>query len=178
MSLLALRFVFPIVPMSGSPDSFEGIQGTRAGCDSRRTAPNTAKIANEYPNILDYSNILVRATNWVGDAVMSLPALTRDSRTGFRRLGSRFWQNHRSQISIPVNHLRMKSSCITCVELEAWAASFGAGNLTARSCSKTPSRPPGSPGWRIFPTRIGYKRDGRQLLLTNAVNVPKAGRNP
>src|ERR1700679_1891473 len=26
-------------------------------------------------SILDFSNILVRATNWVGDAVMSLPAL-------------------------------------------------------------------------------------------------------
>src|ERR1700678_1990192 len=51
MSLLSRRFVFPIVPMSGSSDSFGGIEGT-----------------------LDFSNILVRATHWVGDAVMSLPA--------------------------------------------------------------------------------------------------------
>ncbi len=29
-----------------------------------------------------------------------------------------------------------------------------------------------------IPTRIGYKRDGRQLLLTRAVDVPKAGEIP
>src|SRR5580658_9296268 len=29
-----------------------------------------------------------------------------------------------------------------------------------------------------IPTRIGYKRDGRQLLLTRAVNVPKPGEIP
>jgi heptosyltransferase-2 len=29
-----------------------------------------------------------------------------------------------------------------------------------------------------IPTRIGYKRDGRQLLLTRAVNVPKPGQIP
>lgn len=29
-----------------------------------------------------------------------------------------------------------------------------------------------------IPTRIGYKRDGRQLLLTHAVNVPKPGEIP
>ena len=33
---------------------------------------------------MDYANILVRATNWVGDAVMSLPAL-RAIRTRFQR---------------------------------------------------------------------------------------------
>jgi ADP-heptose:LPS heptosyltransferase len=38
-------------------------------------AADSLTVSVSYAGYLDFSNILVRATNWVGNAVMSLPAL-------------------------------------------------------------------------------------------------------
>jgi heptosyltransferase-2 len=127
-----------------------------------------------------YGKILVRATNWVGDAVMSLPAL--------RALRERFPNAELSILAKPwvadlygrepfcdrlipytprdwrakweIAH-QLRSHGFDCAILlqnafEAAAVSFLAG----------------------IPERIGYARDGRSLLLTRAVPVPRKGEIP
>ncbi len=127
-----------------------------------------------------YRKILVRATNWVGDAVMSLPAL--------RALHERFpaaeisilakpWVAdlygrepfcHRVIPYTPTNlaskwrqgrALRSEHFDVAILlqnAFEAAAVAFAAG----------------------IPERIGYARDGRSLLLTQAIPVPKRGEIP
>lgn len=129
---------------------------------------------------MPYRKILVRATNWVGDAVMSLPAL--------RALHEKFpaaeicilakpWVAdlygrepfcHRVIPYTPKNlaekwqagrELRAENfDCAILLQnaFEAAAVAFAAG----------------------IPERIGYARDGRSLLLTRAIAVPKRGEIP
>jgi heptosyltransferase-2 len=127
-----------------------------------------------------YSKILIRATNWVGDAVMCLPAL--------HCIRERFPEAHIAILAKP------------------WVADlYRRGNVadevipyTARSFREK---------WRVgrslrlrgfdcaillqnafeaallawlagIPSRIGYNRDGRGFLLTQAIPVPKSGQIP
>jgi heptosyltransferase-2 len=119
-------------------------------------------------------NILVRATNWIGDAVISLPAL-RAIRVRFpaARISvlARPWvldlyaREHFADQIVPYacGNLRekfrltrsLRSRRFDCAILfqnafEAAALAFAAG----------------------IPERIGYARDGRSLLLTRAIPVP------
>jgi heptosyltransferase-2 len=126
---------------------------------------------------LDYSNILVRATNWVGDAVMSLPAL--------RAIRGRFPQ---ARIAILA-----KPSVADIYACEAFADEIIVYNLhspwnmgrhlrTRQFDCAILLQNAFEAAWIAWlariPTRIGYKRDGRQLLLTRAVDVPKPGEIP
>jgi heptosyltransferase-2 len=127
-----------------------------------------------------YRKILVRATNWVGDAVMSLPAL--------RALRERFPEAQITILAKPwVADLyrrepfcdqlilfmardiaskwrlarELRSHQFDCAILlqnafEAAAIAFAAG----------------------IPERIGYARDGRSPLLTKAIAVPRTGEIP
>jgi heptosyltransferase II len=127
-----------------------------------------------------YQKILVRATNWVGDAVMSLPALRalRERHPSaeiailakpwveglYRRepfcdrlipytandMGSR-WRAARE----------LRESKFDCAILLQNAFEAAAIAFLAR-----------------IPERIGYARDGRSALLTRAVAVPRAGEIP
>ncbi len=129
---------------------------------------------------MSYRKILVRATNWVGDAVMCLPA--------FRALHDRFPAAEISILAKPwvadlygrepfchrvipytaadfaakwraAKDLRAeKFDCAILFQnaFEAAAVAYGAG----------------------IPERIGYARDGRSALLTRAVPVPKRGEIP
>jgi heptosyltransferase-2 len=124
-------------------------------------------------------NILIRATNWIGDAVMSLPAL-RAIRTRYPEARvsvlARPWvldlyarerfadeivpyscRNLREKFSLAIS-LRGGFDCAILLQnaFEAAALAFVAG----------------------IPERIGYARDGRSPLLTRAVPVPKAGEIP
>jgi heptosyltransferase-2 len=129
---------------------------------------------------VSYRKILVRATNWVGDAVMSLPAL--------RALHERF---PAAEISIlakpwvadlygrePFCHRvipyapkslaekwragrALRSEKFDCAILLQNAFEAAAVAFAAR-----------------IPERIGYARDGRSLLLTKAIPVPKRGEIP
>lgn len=128
--------------------------------------------------------ILVRATNWVGDAVMSLPAL------------------HALREQFPRAHIAILA--------KPWVADlYGREPFCNEVIPYEPGR--GSAGWcerwRIaqelqrrkfdcaillqnafeaaliaylarIPVRIGYNRDARRLLLTKAVAVPRAGEIP
>ena len=125
-------------------------------------------------------NILVRATNWVGDAVMSLPAL--------RALRQRFPQAQISILAKPwvADLYRREHVCNSLIPYTARTL----GEKLAAARALRPMR---------FDTaillqnafeaaaiaylagvaeRIGYARDGRALLLTRAIPVPKAGEIP
>jgi heptosyltransferase-2 len=127
-----------------------------------------------------YKKILVRATNWVGDAVMSLPAL--------RALHERFPEAHIAILAKPWvadlygrepfcgemipytarstgEKLRvgreLKSRGFDCAILLQNAFEAAAIAFAAR-----------------IPERIGYARDGRSRLLTKAIRVPRPGEIP
>jgi heptosyltransferase-2 len=133
---------------------------------------------------MEYSRILVRATNWVGDAVMSLPAL--------RALRERFPQAHIAILARPwVADLYAREPF--CDRMIPYTAKRGAADWrekwrVARALAKgrfdcaillqnafeaaLMARLAG------IPERIGYARDGRGWLLTRAVQVPNRGTLP
>jgi heptosyltransferase-2 len=129
---------------------------------------------------VSYESILVRATNWVGDAVMSLPAL--------RALRQRFPKAKIAILAKPwVGDLYGRESF--CDELIPYTA----GDLRSKWAAGRALAP------RQFdcaillqnafeaalvayaariPERIGYARDGRRFLLTRAIAVPRRGAIP
>lgn len=126
---------------------------------------------------MEFSNILVRATNWVGDAVMSLPAL--------RAIRERFSTARISVLAKPwVADLYGRESFIDEIILYDGQSPWRTGHeLRSRhfDCAILLQNA-FEAAWIAWlariPTRIGYKRDGRQLLLTRAVDVPKRGEIP
>lgn len=129
---------------------------------------------------MQYRSILVRATNWVGDAVMSLPAL--------RAIRQRFPAARISVLAKPwVGALYAREPF--CDELISYTASDLGSNLrTARQlagrrfdCALLLQNAfeAAAIAWLArIPERIGYSRDGRGLLLTRAIPVPKSGEIP
>ena len=116
--------------------------------------------------------ILIRATNWVGDAIMALPAL--------RAVRKRFPEAEITILARPyvafiykdqqvcdsmmfvdykhdmVGEIRTRKFDVALLLQNAFEAAWFA--------------------WRTgIPERIGYARDGRSFLLTKAVPVPKPG---
>jgi len=125
----------------------------------------------------DPNKILVRATNWVGDAVMSLPAL--------RALRLRYPSAHIAILAKPwVGDLYGREPF--CDEViayspkslkEKWAAGralASRGFDMAILLQNAFEAAVVAYAARI-PERIGYARDGRSLLLTKAIPVPKPG---
>jgi heptosyltransferase-2 len=126
---------------------------------------------------VNYSNILIRATNWVGDAVMCLPAL--------RAIRERFPDAHitilaKSWVADLYAQESFTNMLLMCDAKPWWTLAlelrrhrfdcaillqnaFGAAWVAAAAG---------------IPNRIGYNRDGRRLLLTRAVKVPKPGEIP
>jgi heptosyltransferase-2 len=120
-------------------------------------------------------NILIRATNWIGDAVMSLPALRAVrvrfpaarisvlARPGVLDLYARehfadqivpfTCQNLSEKFGLARSLRSQRFDCAILFQnaFEAAALAFAAG----------------------IPERIGYARDGRSLLLTRAIRVPR-----
>lgn len=124
--------------------------------------------------------ILVRATNWVGDAVMSLPAL--------RVLRERFPRAEISILAKPwVAELYGRERF--CDRLIPYTArTLGEKYTAARDLRRfgfdcaillQNAFEAAAVAWggRI-PERIGYARDGRSVLLTRAVAAPKRGEIP
>jgi lipopolysaccharide heptosyltransferase II len=128
--------------------------------------------------------LLIRATNWVGDAVMSLPAL--------RLVRARFPGAHISVLARPwVADLYGRESWLN--EVIPYTPAPGRTDLTAkwraaRSLAHnhfdTALLLPNSfesaaiAFLARIPNRIGYSRDGRGTLLTRALAVPKPGEIP
>ncbi|MBV9303459.1 MAG: lipopolysaccharide heptosyltransferase II [Acidobacteriaceae bacterium] len=133
---------------------------------------------------MEFRNILVRAPNWVGDAVMSVPAL--------HALRERFRQARISILARPwVGSLYAHEPF--CDELICYDAPRGwrgfrqkwiiASDLRKRSfdCAVLfqNALEAAALTWLArIPIRIGYTRDARALLLTHGVRVPKPGAIP
>jgi heptosyltransferase-2 len=127
-----------------------------------------------------YERILVRATNWVGDAVMSLPAL--------RALREKFPAAKISILAKPwvADLYGREPFCDEMIPYTAgdlkskWAAGrvlvprrFDCAILLQNAFEAAAV----AFAARI-PDRIGYARDGRSLLLTRAIPVPRKGEIP
>jgi heptosyltransferase II len=124
--------------------------------------------------------ILVRATNWVGDAVMSLPALRalREARP-------------RARISIlakpwVADLYRRESFCDELIPYtartpgEKWSAARALRRRKFETAILLQNAFEAAAIAYVagIPERIGYARDGRGFLLTRAISVPRPGEIP
>ena len=136
------------------------------------------------PASAQFSRILVRATNWLGDAVMSLPAL--------RALRERFPQAQIAIQAMPwVADLYARETFLD--EVVPYAARRGASDWGGKWRAARRLRAgrfdcavllPNSFDSALvvwlarIPRRIGYRRDGRGWLLTDAIPPPLPGEIP
>ncbi len=129
---------------------------------------------------VSYRKILVRATNWVGDAVMSLPAL--------RALRERFPGAEISILAKPsVGDLyRREPFCGRLIPYDPrgfrakWRAARDLAPL-GFDCAillQNAFEAAAVAYMAGIPERIGYARDGRSALLTRAIPVPRQGEIP
>ncbi len=132
----------------------------------------------------EFQTILVRATNWVGDAVISLPAL--------QALREQYPAARISILARPwVADLYAREPF--CEEVIAYQVPSGWKGLAAKWAAAKDLRArhfdaaillqnafeAGAIAWLArIPVRIGYNRDGRGALLTDAIAVPAAGEIP
>jgi lipopolysaccharide heptosyltransferase II len=128
---------------------------------------------------MEYSRILVRATNWVGDAVMSLPAL--------HSLRKRYPQAHIAILARPwvaglYRHEPFCDEVISYESLAGWrdlagkfsvARTIRAKDFDCAVLFQNAFEAAAIAFLARIPERIGYGRDGRSFLLTKAVSVPK-----
>ena len=131
-----------------------------------------------------FSKILIRATNWVGDAVMSLPAI--------RAVHDRFPQAEIAVLARPwVADLYALESAVHRVIPYTAAPGFhgiGAKLRVARSLGGEKfdcaillqnAFEAAAIAWLArIPRRMGYDRDGRSALLTDPIEVPRRGEIP
>jgi heptosyltransferase II len=126
------------------------------------------------------SRVVVRATNWLGDAVMSLPAI--------RAIRGVFPEAHLAVLARPwVAELYARERSIDQI-IPYPAKSFAekrefAGRLRAARYDAALLLPNSFDSaltmWMAgIPERIGYKRDARGMLLTRAIPVPEPGDIP
>jgi heptosyltransferase-2 len=128
--------------------------------------------------------ILVRATNWVGDAIMALPAL--------RAVRARFPEARIAIVARPYVADIYRGQKI-CDELISYDPEGPHAGLSGRERLAQELRNQKFDvalllqnafdaawlAWRAsIPERVGYARDGRSLLLTKKIPVPKPGEIP
>ena len=128
--------------------------------------------------------ILIRATNWVGDAIMALPAL--------RAVRARFPEAKISILARPyvADIYRGQKLCDELVSYDPQGLHAGlsgrerlAQELRAQKFDVAlllqNAFDAAWLAWRAsIPERVGYARDGRSLLLTKKISVPKPGEIP
>ena len=128
--------------------------------------------------------ILIRATNWVGDAIMSLPAL--------RTVRGRFPEAEIAVVARPyvADVYRGQQICDRLIPYDPRGAEAGlsgrerlAGELRAQKFDVALLLQNAfDAAWLVWrariPERIGYARDGRSILLTKSVPVPRVGEIP
>jgi lipopolysaccharide heptosyltransferase II len=128
--------------------------------------------------------LLIRATNWVGDAILALPAL--------RAVRGRFPEAEIAILARPYVAEIYRDQQI-CNQLIAYDSQGKHGGILGRERLAAELRAlkfdvalllqnafdAAWVAWRAgIPERIGYARDGRSFFLTKAVLVPKAGEIP
>ena len=128
--------------------------------------------------------LLIRATNWVGDAIMALPAL--------RAVRGRFPEAEIAIVARPYvgDIYRGQEICNQLIAYDPKGLHAGfsgrerlAAELRAQKFDTAlllqNAFDAAWLAWRAnIPERIGYARDGRSLLLTKAVPVPRHGEIP
>ena len=119
--------------------------------------------------------ILIRATNWVGDAIMALPAL--------RAVRSRFADAEITILARPYVAFIYKDQPVCDNMMFVDDKRDMAGEIRAQKFDVAVLLQNAFEAawfaWRAaIPERIGYARDGRSLLLTKALPVPKPGEIP
>jgi len=128
--------------------------------------------------------ILIRATNWIGDAIMALPAL--------RAVRARFPDAKIAILARPyaVDIYRGQKICDELLAYDPKGVHEGMGGrerlareLRAQNFDVAlllqNAFDAAWLAWRArIPQRIGYGRDGRSLLLTKGIAVPKRGEIP
>jgi heptosyltransferase-2 len=128
--------------------------------------------------------ILIRATNWVGDAIMALPAL--------RAVRRRFPDAEIAIVARPyvADIYRDQQICDQFIHYDPQGVHTGfsgrerlAAELRAQKFEVAlllqNAFDAAWLAWRAkIPKRIGYARDGRSFLLTKAIPVPKPGEIP
>jgi heptosyltransferase-2 len=122
------------------------------------------------------SKVLVRATNWLGDAVMSLPAI--------RAIRQIFPRAHLAVAARPavadlyaretvidqvISYTSRRRAFATRLRDERFECAILLQNAFDAALIAWMAR---------IPMRIGYSRDGRGLLLTHAIQVPEPGDIP
>src|ERR1700686_1965131 len=127
--------------------------------------------------------ILIRATNWVGDAIMALPAIRAirnrpDANISIlaRSYVADIYRDQNVADEMIIYDHRGKHAGISGRERlasELQSRNFDAAILLQNAFDAAWL------AWRAqIPERIGYARDARSLLLTKAVPVPKPGEIP
>lgn len=132
---------------------------------------------------MKFGRILIRATNWVGDAVMAVPAL--------EQIRARFPEAHIAMLARPwVSGLYDKSlidEIIPYTAAKGWKDLRGKWELAQRlramrfdaAILQQNAFEAAAIVWLArIPVRIGYCRDGRGLLLSDPIAVPKLGEIP
>ena len=128
--------------------------------------------------------LLIRATNWVGDAIMALPAL--------QVVRKRFADAHIAVLALPYvaqiyEGQGIANEFIVYDRKGDHVGIRGRERLAAALKSKQfdmalllqNAFDAAWIAWRArIPQRIGYNRDGRGILLTKAIPVPKVGEIP
>jgi len=125
-------------------------------------------------------SVLVRATNWVGDAVMSLPAL-RELRRALP--AARITLLARPWVSGVFEREGLADRVLPYPAdgRMAWrraAVSLRAERFDAALLLQNAFEAALIARWARIPARCGYARDGRSWLLTEAVPVPRSGEIP
>jgi len=128
--------------------------------------------------------LLIRATNWVGDAIMALPAL--------ETVRKRFPEAHIAILALPYVADIYRGQGVADELIEYYREDHHAGirgreklavSLKARKFSTAlllqNAFDAAWIAWRAgIPERIGYDRDSRGLLLTKPIRVPRSGEIP
>jgi heptosyltransferase II len=119
--------------------------------------------------------ILIRATNWVGDAIMALPAL-RAIRARFSDAAITILARNYIADIYQHEHICQRLMVLDdkkCIISELRAERFDVAILLQNAFEAAWI------AWRAaIPERIGYARDGRSFLLTKPIKVPKLGEIP
>jgi len=133
---------------------------------------------------MEFRNILIRATNWVGDAVMSIPA--------FQAVRERFPEARISILARPwvAGLYGREPFCDELIPYDAprgWeglgqkmqvAAELRARNFDCAILFQNAFEAAALVRMAGIPVRIGYAVDGRQWLLTNAPTIPRPDETP
>jgi heptosyltransferase-2 len=131
-----------------------------------------------------FSKILIRATNWVGDAVMSLPAI--------RALHARFPGAEIAVLARTwVADLYARETAVhRVIPYDLQPGFHGLGRKLQAARALRPEKfecaillqnafEAAAIVWLAgIPRRIGYDRDGRGALLTDSIPIPRAGEIP